>query len=65
MPQAGRPRTPDRRVLNEEGVWVTRVKVQRACNGCGRKLGDVREAEIQAAVEGLPLPDVREECGCG
>jgi hypothetical protein len=41
------------------------IHVKRCCNGCGREIGDVTEAEMDAAVTGMPLPDVRDECGCG
>jgi hypothetical protein len=40
------------------------MHVKRICNGCGNNLGDVRPDEIDAAVAGEPLPDVRLECGC-
>ncbi|MCR1785349.1 hypothetical protein KVF89_22605 [Nocardioides carbamazepini] len=40
------------------------LHVQRHCNGCGESVGDVTEAELDAAVCGAPLPDVRLECGC-
>lgn len=40
----------------------TRRTVKRACNGCDRLLGDVYEREIEAAMGGEPLPDVRSEC---
>ena len=40
------------------------VRVKRSCNGCGRLIGDVTAAEIDAGMRGLPLPDVRVECGC-
>lgn len=38
--------------------------MKRACNGCGRVLGDVTEREITLAINGEGLPDVRRECGC-
>ncbi|AXN43421.1 hypothetical protein MM1218R_01473 [Mycobacterium marinum] len=38
------------------------VRVKRACNGCGQLVGDVTEQEINAGMDGLPLPDVRGEC---
>lgn len=41
----------------------TRLRVKRCCNGCGRELGDAHEVELEAAVAGRPLPDVRDECG--
>lgn len=40
----------------------TKVTVKRACNGCGGLLGDVHQYEIEAAMGGEPLPDVRSEC---
>lgn len=57
---SARPWTPD--VTNDEGV--TTVLMKRACNGCHRLIGDVTYEEIDAAIEGRPLPDVRAECGC-
>ncbi len=42
----------------------TTITVQRVCNGCQKSLGDATEAELEAAVAGRPLPDVRLECGC-
>jgi hypothetical protein len=54
-----RPWTPDR--VTETGTWVT---VKRACSGCGRLLGDITDAEMNAAVEDDPLPDTTAECGC-
>lgn len=54
-----RPRTPDRK--NPDGS--TRVRVKRSCD-CGQDLGDARPDELDAAMAGLPLPDVRLECGC-
>jgi hypothetical protein len=38
------------------------IRVQRCCNGCGKPIGDADEADMNAAVAGLPLPDVRDEC---
>lgn len=55
-----RVRTPDKK-LPDGG---TRIHVSRSCNGCQADLGDVREDELDAAVSGAPLPDVRIECGC-
>ncbi len=57
-----RPSTPDR--TDPDGS--TTIKMKRACNGCGTHLGDVTEAEMARAINGLPLPDVRKECpNCG
>jgi hypothetical protein len=54
---ATRPWTPD---------TSTTIKMKRACNGCGTRLGDVTDAEMARAINGLPLPDVRRECPtCG
>lgn len=55
-----RPTTPDRK--NPDGT--TTITVQRACNGCGRTLGDATTVELDCAYMGLPLPDVTAECGC-
>lgn len=42
------------------------IKMKRACNGCGQRLGDVTDQEMARAINGLPLPDVRKECPtCG
>lgn len=52
-----RPWTPD---------TSTTIKMKRACNGCGTRLGDVTDQEMARAINGLPLPDVRKECPtCG
>lgn len=57
-----RTHTPDR--TNPDGS--TTIKMKRACNGCGRRLGDVTEQEMARGINGLPLPDVRRECpDCG
>jgi hypothetical protein len=50
--------TPD--TVNENGS--RRVRIMRACNGCGQLIGDVMDDEIQAAVMGLRSSDVRAEC---
>lgn len=56
----GRIWTDDARLPN----GVTRITVKRCCNGCGRRLGDVHDHELDHAMAGLPLPDVTAECGC-
>ncbi|MEU5596618.1 hypothetical protein [Streptomyces sp. NPDC020298] len=57
-----RPWTPD--WITEHGS--TTIKLKRACNGCGLRLGDVTDQEMARALNGLPLPDVRRECpACG
>lgn len=38
------------------------IVLQRACNGCGRSLRDVNDLEVDAAMNGKRLPDVRHEC---
>ncbi|MFH9823055.1 hypothetical protein [Streptomyces bobili] len=53
-----RPSTPDR--TNPDGT--TTIKMKRACNGCGERLGDITDEEMARAINGLPLPDVRQEC---
>lgn len=50
--------TPDR--TNPDGS--TTIHVKRCCNGCGESIGDVTMIEINCAIDGLPLPDVRPEC---
>jgi hypothetical protein len=59
-----RPWTDDVRTARPDGSTSTTIVVKRCCNGCQRPLGDVTDDEIDAAVDGLPLPDVRTECGC-
>lgn len=43
---------------------ATRLTVKRCCNRCGDEVGDATQAELEAAMNGSPLPDVRQECGC-
>lgn len=50
--------TPDRH-LSSGGK---RIRIKRACNGCGHLLGDATDEEIEATVNGRALPDVRSEC---
>jgi len=38
------------------------LHVKRACNGCGELIGDVTDQEINDAIDGAPLTDVRDEC---
>ena len=57
-----RPRTPE--AVNPDGSWY--FTIQRSCNGCGESVGDVTDAEIEIAIDGGELPDVRMECRqCG
>jgi predicted nucleic acid-binding Zn-ribbon protein len=62
LARSGRTWTYSERRTNEAGRVVTRMTVKRACNGCGVLLGDVTEAEIDGAVAGEPMSDVRGEC---
>ncbi len=55
-----RPSTPPQ--TRPDGRTV--ITVHRCCNGCSRDLGDATKEELDHAVAGLPLPDVRGECGC-
>lgn len=57
---SARPSTAPR--VNPDGSITATVK--RACNGCGRVLGDATNAEMDCAVNGQPLIDVSAECGC-
>lgn len=59
---AGRPLTPDRKEIGEDGREHTVITGKRCCNGCGLVLGDVTEAEVLAVIESGGLPDVRGEC---
>lgn len=58
-----RPSTPDW-FEETDGRRVRHMIVKRCCNGCQRELGDATEVELDTAVNGWPLPDVRVECGC-
>lgn len=71
-PQAGlpmpRPNTPDV-ITAKPGPNGTirrtrKVRVKRCCDGCGEVLGDVTDAELEAAVTGRNLPSVIAEHGC-
>ncbi|GFJ79536.1 hypothetical protein [Phytohabitans houttuyneae] len=57
---AGRTWTPTLRLTTTS----QRISTKRACNGCSRLIGDVTEAEIEAAIAGRPIAliDVRSEC---
>lgn len=57
-----RTNTPDAVTVDADGFKRTTFTVKRACNGCSQYLGDVTDAEINRAVAGLPLLDVRAEC---
>lgn len=51
--------TPDQ-IKPDGGRTIT---VKRVCE-CGNVLGDATEAELELAVAGYAMPDVRQECGC-
>ncbi|SEO83132.1 hypothetical protein [Actinacidiphila rubida] len=57
-----RTHTPDVITTNEHGLESRTVTMKRACNGCGLDVGDVTDAELDHALVGRPLPDVRGEC---
>lgn len=59
-----RHHTPVEWTTGPGGEKSSRLRVQRGCNGCGSSLGDANDAELDAAMSGAPLPDVRLECGC-
>jgi hypothetical protein len=52
-----RPNTPPRIVGGKRTLTT-----KRACNGCGTDIGDATKDELDAAVNGRELPDVRGEC---
>lgn len=58
--RTARPNTPNRTLPGGR----EEITIKRCCNGCGRSLGDATEAEMEAAIFGASLPDVRDECGC-
>lgn len=55
-----RPWTPDEKLPS----GGTRLRTKRCCNGCGSAIGDATTFELENAIFGIPLPDVRKECGC-
>lgn len=46
-----------------EGTKRT-IRVKRCCENCHRPIGDVTDAETDAAIAGAPLHPVVDECGC-
>lgn len=58
LANAPRPRTKPVRHPGGGG----RITVQRCCNGCAAELGDATEYEMNCAIAGRDLPDVRGEC---
>lgn len=54
--------TPDRVETKDDGRTTTTITTKRVCNGCGEFVGDVTDAEMDCAIDGRPLPDVRGEC---
>lgn len=63
-----RPNTPDtiREEPGPEGNVrrIRTIRVKRICDACDEPIGDATEAEIEAALAGLPLPSVAAEHGC-
>lgn len=59
-----RTNTPDLETHNPDGSNHPRVIPPEAgpCNACGNVLGDATDLEV--TVQGVRLPDVRDECGC-
>lgn len=57
-----RTHTPVQTVTRSDGSTTMKLTVQRVCNGCGHDVGDVTSAEMDAVLNGHPLPDVRDEC---
>lgn len=51
--------TPDLVTVDADGHKSTRIKLKRACNGCGTLLGDVDDRDVTDDGE---LTDVRAEC---
>lgn len=47
---------------NRKNGTSTTIHVKRACNGCGELIGDVTDEEMDRAIAGLPMLDVRDEC---
>jgi hypothetical protein len=60
----------DLSTISRERTWTPellipngrRITAKRTCNGCARPLGDVLNQEIEMAIAGCALPDVRHEC---
>lgn len=57
-----RTNTPPQTITKPDGSTSTRITTKRICNGCGHDVGDVTIDEINAVLDGRPLPDVRDEC---
>jgi Domain of unknown function (DUF4326) len=57
-PMEPRTQTPDR-TATDGGHTVTTIRVKRACNGCGRWLGDADARDLDDHGQ---LTDVRDEC---
>lgn len=56
--------TPRTNTPDELTTTGRKIRVKRSCDGCGESVGDVTEAELDAAVAGRPLPSVIAEHGC-
>lgn len=57
-----RTTTSPKVTVHADGRNTTTYVVQRCCNGCGRGIGDIKDTELDCAITGRPLPDVRHEC---
>ncbi|MGW1546634.1 hypothetical protein [Streptomyces sp. NPDC002346] len=56
-----RPNTPARTETTDDGRTVTVITMKRYCPD-GHLVGDVTDAEVEAAISGTRLPDVRLDC---
>lgn len=54
-----RTHTPDEKITREDGSTATRMRLKRACNGCGQHLGDADDRDVDDQGN---LTDVRAEC---
>jgi hypothetical protein len=57
-----RSNTPNEEYIDEAGHRRSVISSKRHCNGCGQALGDPTGWEMDCAVAGIGLPDVRPEC---
>lgn len=48
--------------VRRAGTTATTITTKRACNGCGRLIGDGTVEEIAEVMGGGSWPDVRAEC---
>ena len=63
-----RPNTPDIVIVKPGPNGTIRrtrkVRVKRCCDACGEVIGDITDAELEAAVNGRNLPSAAAEHGC-